>query len=261
MSGPGDNIDGLNGEVDVAVVDKNKGGASSGGSCKRGRDEEDDQEGIKKINLEEQPILAGQSRHMTRYSEEEEAQILNYIVARKAYAKVNGNGLWRAMERDDLLGGRSSRGMKGRFDRVIISNIMTRQNTYGLNDLEISLFCKTRKVENAIEQEEEEEERGDDRAEAIGGNPVLIGSDNNGGNDATTDGLAEGEEKDVVEEVDVSREDKRETREDNGNKHPAFDPTKKLANTGMVALKKRMVVIDRTLTSGLVVVYYTYGIM
>ena len=159
-------------------------------------------------------------------------EILNYIVARKAYAKVNGNGLWRAMERDDLLGGRSSRGMKGRFDRVIISNIMTGQNTYGLNDLEISLFCRTRKVENAIEQEEEEEERGDDRAEAIGGNPVLIGSDNNGGDDAKTDGIAEREQKDVVEEEVDNMEDKRETREDNGNKHPDFDQTKKLANTG-----------------------------
>ena len=50
---------------------------------------------------------------MTRYSEEEETQILKYIVARKAYAKLNGNGLWRAMERDGLLGGQSPRGIKG----------------------------------------------------------------------------------------------------------------------------------------------------
>ena len=48
MPGPGDNINGLNGEVDVAVVDKNKGGASSGGSCKRGRDEEGDQGGCRR---------------------------------------------------------------------------------------------------------------------------------------------------------------------------------------------------------------------
>ena len=72
-----------------------------------------------------------------------------------------------------------------------------------------------------------------------------------GGDDAKTDGIAEREQKDVVEEEVDNMEDKRETREDNGNKHPAFDPTKKLANTG-----KR-----RTLPSGLVVVYYTYGIM
>ena len=60
-----------------------------------------------------------------------------------------------------------------------------------------------------------------------------------------------------------------EVREKNGgNKHPDFDETKKLANTfkrkpqvGNVALEKRTVVIDQTLTSGFVVVYYTDGIM
>ena len=60
----------------------------------------------------------------------------------------------------------------------------------------------------------------------------------------------------------------KDKRENDGNKHSDFDETKKLANTlkrksqvGNVALEKRTVVIDQTLTSGFVVVYYTYGIM
>ena len=150
MSGPGGNNDGLNGEVDVAVVDKNKGGASSGSSCKRGRDEEGDQgvqEGIKRGGG-------------ARYLEEEEVKIVNYIVARKAYDRVNGSGLWSEMEKEKILEDRTSRGMKGRFDRVIIKNIKTGKKNYGLPEQEISLFCSGRKVEDAGEQEEEKEDKG-----------------------------------------------------------------------------------------------------
>ena len=147
----------------------------------------------------------------TRYLEEEDVKIVNYIVARKAYDRVNGSGLWNEMEKEKILE-RPSRGMKGRFDRVIIENIISRQNTYGLSDPEISLFCRTRKFWNALEQKEEVE-RGDNRPEAIR-------SDNTGGDGATTDGLAEGEAEDVVEEVDIFR-DRELTREGSGSKHPA----------------------------------------
>ena len=160
-----------------------------------------------------------------RYLEEEDVKIVNYIVARKAYDRVNGSGLWTEMEKEKILESRTSRAMKARFDRGIIENIISRQNTYGLSDPEISLFCRTRKFWNALEQEEEVE-RGDNRPEAIR-------SDSTGGDGATTDGLAEGEAEDVVEEVDIFR-DRELTREGSGSKHPA---------------------------PGLVVVSYTYGIM
>ena len=62
QSWPGDNIDGLNGVVDVAAVGKNKGGVISGSYRRRG--------GL-------------------WYLEEEEVKIVNYIVARKAYDRVN----------------------------------------------------------------------------------------------------------------------------------------------------------------------------
>ena len=57
-----------------------------------------------------------------------------------------------------------------------------------------------------------------------------------------------------MEEVDVSR-DRELAREDSGNKHPDFDPTKKFGNTG----KKRRKA--GTIAPGLVIVSYTYGIM
>ena len=113
-------------------------------------------------------------------------------------------------------------------------------------------------------------DKGDDRQE-------VIGSDNTGGDGAKTDGIAEREQKEAMDSAarmaaktaylkslpadieEVNMKDKREND---------FDETKKLANTfkrkpqvGNVALEKRTVVIDQTLTSGFVVVYYTYGIM
>ena len=138
---------------------------------------------------------------------------------------------------------------------------------------------------NAVVHGEQEEDKGDDRQEAIG-------SDNTGGDGVKTDGIAEREQKGVVEEgtsqeamdsaarmaaktaylkslsADIEEVNMKDKRENDGNKHPDFDETKKLANTlkrkpqvGNVALEKRTVVIDQTLTSGFVVVYYTYGIM
>ena len=129
---------------------------------------------------------------------------------------------------------------------------------------------------NVVVHVEQEEDKGDDRQE-------VIGSDNTGGGDAKTDGIAEREQKEAMDSaarmaaktaylkslaVDIEVDNMKDKRENDGNKHPDFDETKKLANTlkrksqvGNVALEKRTVVIDQTLTSGFVVVYYTYGIM
>ena len=117
-------------------------------------------------------------------------------------------------------------------------------------------------------------DKGDDRQE-------VIGSDNTGGGGAKTDGIAAREQKEAMDSAarmaaktaymrsagieEVNLKDKRENAD---NKHPLFSETKKLATTfkrkpqvGNVALEKRTVVVDQTLTSGFVVVYYTYGIM
>ena len=117
-------------------------------------------------------------------------------------------------------------------------------------------------------------DKGDDRQE-------VIGSDNTGGGGAKTDGIAAREQKEAMDSAarmaaktaymrsagieEVNLKDKRENAD---NKHPLFSETKKLANTfkrkpqvGNVALEKRTVVLDQTLTSGFVVVYYIYGIM
>ena len=138
---------------------------------------------------------------------------------------------------------------------------------------------------NPVVDGEPEEDKGDNREEAIR-------SDNTGGDGAKTDGIAEREQKGVVEEgtsqeamdsaarmaaktaylkslsADIEEVNMKDKRENDGNKHPDFDETKKLANTlkrkpqvGNVALEKRTVVLGQTLTSGFVVVYYIYGIM
>ena len=122
----------------------------------------------------------------------------------------------------------------------------------------------------------DDEDKGDDRQE-------VIGSDNTGGGDAKTDGIAEREQKEAMDSAarvaaktayqeslstDIEEVNMKDNGENDGNKHPDFNETKKLANTfkrkpqvGNVALEKRTVVIDQTLTSGFVVVYYTDGIM
>ena len=122
----------------------------------------------------------------------------------------------------------------------------------------------------------DDEDKGDDRQEAIG-------SDNTGGDGAKTDGIAEREQKGAMDSAarvaaktayqeslstDIKEVNMKDNGENDGNKHPDFNETKKLANTfkrkpqvGNVALEKRTVVIDQTLTSGFVVVYYTDGIM
>ena len=127
---------------------------------------------------------------------------------------------------------------------------------------------------NPVVDGEPEEDKGDNREEAIR-------SDNTGGDGAKTNGLAERERKEAmaaaarmaaktaymrsagIEEVNL-----KDKRENDGNKHPACDETNKLTNTlkrkpqvENEALEKRTVVIDQPLTSGFVVVYYTYGIM
>ena len=127
---------------------------------------------------------------------------------------------------------------------------------------------------NAVVHGEQEEDKGDDRQEAIG-------SDNTGGDGAKTDGLAEREQKEAMDSAarmaaktaymrsaGIEEVNLKDKRENDGNKHPDFDETKKLANTlkrkpqvGNVALEKRTVVLDQTLTSGFVVIYYIYGIM
>ena len=122
----------------------------------------------------------------------------------------------------------------------------------------------------------DDEDKGDDRQE-------VIGSNNTGGGGAKTDGIAEREQKGAMDSAarvaaktahlkslsaDIEEVNMKDTRENDGNKHSDCDETKKLANTfkrkpqvGNVALEKRTVVIDQTLTSGFVVVYYTDGIM
>ena len=122
----------------------------------------------------------------------------------------------------------------------------------------------------------DDEDKGGDRQE-------VIGSNNTGGGGAKTDGIAEREQKGAMDSAarvaaktahlkslsaDIEEVNMKDTRENDGNKHSDFDETKKLATkfkrkpqVGNVALEKRTVVVDQTLISGFVVLYYIYGIM
>ena len=118
----------------IAAVGKNKGGVISGSYRRRG--------GL-------------------WYLEEEEVKIVNYIVARKAYDRVNESGLWIELEKEKILESRTARGMKSRFERVILTNIKTGKKSYGLPEQEISLFKKWgRKKKDVGEQEEEKKDKG-----------------------------------------------------------------------------------------------------
>ena len=118
----------------IAAAGKNKGGVISGSYRRRG--------GL-------------------WYLEEEEVKIVNYIVARKAYDRVNESGLWIELEKEKILESRTARGMKSRFERVILTNIKTGKKSYGLPEQEISLFKKWgRKKKDVGEQEEEKEDKG-----------------------------------------------------------------------------------------------------
>ena len=95
------------------------------------------------------------------YSEEEEVKIVNSIVERKAYDRINESGLWNELEKEKILENRTARGMKSRFERVILTNIKKGEKRYGLPEQEISLFKRWgRKKKDVVEQEKEKESKG-----------------------------------------------------------------------------------------------------
>ena len=86
--------------------------------------------------------------------EEEEVKIVNYIVAQKAYDRVNESGLWNELEKEKILENRTARGMKSRFERIILTNIKKGEKSYELTEQEISLFKKWGRKKKDVEEEE-----------------------------------------------------------------------------------------------------------
>ena len=84
---------------------------------------------------------------------------MNSIVERKAYDRINESGLWNELEKEKILENRTARGMKSRFERVILTNIKKGEKSYELTEQEISLFKKWgRKRKDVGEQEKEDKE-------------------------------------------------------------------------------------------------------
>ena len=54
-----------------------------------------------------------------KYVKSEDKTILNHIIEKQAQARVGQKSLWIQMEKDRVLGGRSWKSMKHRFERIL----------------------------------------------------------------------------------------------------------------------------------------------
>merc|ERR1711963_585876 len=105
---------------------------------------------------------AGQTRKNQKYSVEEDKELLQYIVKKKAYNEVGGRTLWKKMEKKGLVNGRPSESMRNRFYNTLIKNIKEGKENYGLTQQEISWFRGEGKVEDGGEKEGESTDSDDD---------------------------------------------------------------------------------------------------
>ena len=92
------------------------------------------------------------------YSDKEEVKLVRFIVERKAYDRMNQSGLWNELEKEKILENRTARGMKSRFERIILTNIKKGEKSYELTEQEISLFKKWGRKKKDVEEEEKEKE-------------------------------------------------------------------------------------------------------
>ena len=71
-----------------------------------------------------------------KYVKSEDKTILNHIIEKQGQARVGQKSLWIQMEKDRVLGGRSWKSMKHRFERTILKSL----SSYNLTDEQISSF-------------------------------------------------------------------------------------------------------------------------
>ena len=109
--------------------------------------------------------------------------ILNHIIEKHAQARVGKKSLWIKMEKDRVLGGRSWKSMKRRFERTILKSL----SSYNLTDEQISSFKTTKggkdwmeddnNTHMIVEEEQEvklEEDQDDDEDEEDLGAAFII---------------------------------------------------------------------------------------
>ena len=84
-----------------------------------------------------------------KYVKSEDKTILNHIIESQAQARVGTKSLWIQMEKDRVLGGRSWKSMKHRFDRTILKNL----SSYNLTDEQISSFKTTKQGKDWMEDD------------------------------------------------------------------------------------------------------------
>ena len=89
---------------------------------------------------------------MNFYSRAEDETMLHYIATKQVYNRVGGTKLWRMMEMELVLGGRTWRSMRNRFHRILIKAIEERVETYNLTEEQIFLFINRGENEDGGEE-------------------------------------------------------------------------------------------------------------
>ena len=109
---------------------------------------------------EEGNMEAGQRKDYQKYTTAEERTILNYIVSNQMYARVGSRQLWKKMEEDKVIEGRSWKSMQGRFYNHILKNL----DCYGLTDEQISFFKEKKEVTAGLSRTNQNYSRLEDEA-------------------------------------------------------------------------------------------------
>merc|ERR1712192_137051 len=96
-------------------------------------------------------LKSDQKSHLRKgepYSEEEEHKIIEWILVRERLQQrnwsVGGNSIWRIMENQGALPGRSWQSTKERFRRVILRKLVRGGYSYTMNEEQKELLHKLR---------------------------------------------------------------------------------------------------------------------
>lgn len=73
------------------------------------------------------------SRHRYPYSKQEEKEIINYIINRKAYNRLRGIEFWQEMEKANIGENRTYQSLKEHFRKIIFRRL-NRKNYYELRE-------------------------------------------------------------------------------------------------------------------------------
>ena len=92
--------------------------------------------------IEDDNLSTVSTASRTPYSRSEEQKIVEWIAKNKQYSGVGGNQIWRMMEQDNAVPGRTSQSMKERFRKKILPQI----DLFKLSEDDKNAFKKLRAI-------------------------------------------------------------------------------------------------------------------